>query len=139
MSERIDAVPAAGTPVIAVGWATVELDRAAVELADRLPPVSAFVDAEPSEHLGAFARIAAGPPGSPAVVLLEPSTEGRLAGSLARLGEGWRVTWVAAADAPPGDLSAEQPGPLGPERLVLGGAVGGPYVLVTGTATIDPP
>ena len=139
MSEPIDAEPAVTGPVIAIGWATVELDRAAVERADRLPPGSAFADAEPSEHLGAFCRVATGDAGSPAIVLLEPSTEGRLAASLARHGEGWRATWVAAVDAPPGDLSAERPGPLGPERLVLGGAVGGPYVLVTGTATIDRP
>lgn len=126
--------------ILAVGWATVELDRAAAELADRLPPGAAFVDATPSEHLGAFCRIARGAPGEPAVVLMEPSTEGRLAATLARHGEGWWVTWAAEADAPAdADLSAERPGPLGPERLVLGGPASGPHVLVIGTATIDPP
>ena len=38
----------------------------------------------------------------PAIVLLEPSTEGRLAATLARHGEGWCATWLAAVDAPTG-------------------------------------
>ena len=125
--------------VVAIGWATVELDRAAVELADRLRPGATFEDAEPSEHLGAFCRIAPGPGSGPAIALLEPSTEGRLAATLARHGEGWLVTWVAEEGAPSGERSAERPGPFGPERLVLGGPASGPHVLVIRTATIDPP
>lgn len=125
--------------VVAVGWATVELDRAADQLADRLLPGSTFVDAAQSAHLGAFCRIAPGAPAAPALVLLEPSTEGRLAATLARHGEGWLVTWVTPAGAPAGDLSAELPGPFGPERLVLGGSPFGPHVLVIRAATIDPP
>ena len=121
--------------IVAIGWATVELDRAAAELADRLGPDAAFTDAAPCDHLGAYCRIA---PGLPATVLLEPSTEGRLAATLARHGEGWQVTWVSEAGAPSGELSHELVGPFGPERLVLGGPASGPHVLVTRTATIDP-
>jgi hypothetical protein len=67
--------------VIGLGWATVELERAAVELGAALGlPAARFVDAPPTATQGARCRIARDVlPGRVAVVLLEPSTEGRLA------------------------------------------------------------
>lgn len=128
---------------LAVGWTTVELDRAAGELAHLLVPGAAFADATPCEHLGAWCRIGRVRPGVAAadiVVLLEPSTEGRLAATLARHDEGWWVTWEAADGAADEDpvLSSERPGPLGPERLVLGGPATGPHRLLVRAATIAP-
>jgi hypothetical protein len=135
--------------VIAVGWATVELDRAAEELAGALgSQPSSFGRAAGSEALGAHARIAPGVlDGGAALVLLEPSTEGRLAAHLARHGEGPVAVWHEAAGA--GDpapssatpLEPSSPGPFGPERAVRAPAGDtGPYRFIVGpgTGTIRP-
>ena len=99
--------------VIGVGWATVDLDRAATELARDLGIVPEdFVGAPESAALGARCRIAPGALGGDVtLVLLEPSTEGRLAGHLARHDEGPAVVWEV------GQPAAMTPGPLGPELL----------------------
>jgi hypothetical protein len=129
---------------LAVGWATVDLDRAALELAPRLVAGTGFRDAPDSDLLGARCRIARlaepGPDGADLVILLEPSTEGRLAVTLARHDEGWCATWWRATVDPSGDpappTSVRHPGPLGPERLVLGGPPSGPHRLLVEAATI---
>lgn len=126
--------------VIAVGWATVELDRAAAQLADRLAPGAAFRAAPDCVHLGASCRVAslAEPvDGATLVVILEPFTEGRLAVTLARHDEGWCATWTDDPPASVGStLSAPRPGPFGDERLILGGPVHGPHRLLVAPATI---
>jgi len=71
------------------------------------------------------------------VLLLEPSTEGRLVAFLVRHGEGWAAVYLLTD---PGAatrlrhagirLSAALCGPLGPERLVLGGPRWGPFVVI---------
>lgn len=130
-----------GPLIVAVGWATVELDRAAGEFASLLVPGTVFTDATPSEHLGAWCRIGRVRPGTAEadiVILLEPFTEGRLTATLARHDEGWRATWVATREPADLALSAERPGPLGPERIVLGGPVAGPHRLVVTAATLSP-
>ena len=86
VGEAIRANPA--LRLAGVCWATVELDRAEAELGPWLGPATASRDGtEP--HLGARtrARASRGLPG-PVLVLAEPVTEGRLAASLARDGEG---------------------------------------------------
>ena len=107
-------VPTSATP-IGVGWATVELDRAARELG------IAVAEAAADPALGAACRSAVLADGT-VLVLLEPSTEGRLAGTLARLGEGPHVTWWTWDDEPVGSgvpvaVHPTTPGPLGPARL----------------------
>lgn len=141
-------------PALAVGWATVELDRAARELEPLLIDGGAFRRTQASIHLGAYAwlgrvdptRLPADAP-SPAawVVLLEPSTEGRLAVTLARRGEGWCATWrlldPADGEDRPGSGVARsllRPGPVGDERLLLDGPVWGPHRFVVEAATIRP-
>ena len=159
-------VPADPSVAEAVGWATVDLDRAAAELAPLLAAGSDFRAAPGSVHLGARCRIgpmagdtganaallpvaARGAPRARFIVLLEPSTEGRLAATLARHGESWCATWVlgrtataTSAGAGPGGgaerRSASRSGPLGPERLVLGGPIAGPHRLLVTAATIEP-
>lgn len=74
----------------AVLWATVELDRAERELGAIL---GAPLDPDPAPRdvaLGAAVRVARpfGQAPEPALRLLEPDTEGRLAALLARHGEG---------------------------------------------------
>ena len=77
------------------------------------------------------------------MLLLEPSTEGRLAASLARDGEGASVlylrpaaglrAWAADARARGVTLSARRIGPLGGSVLVAGGPVAGPHVVIVDT------
>ena len=125
------ALPDVGSGTLAVGWATVELDRAALELAHLLAPDAAFRDAPPSVLLGARCRIApAAAPATVRIVLLEPDTEGRLAATLARSGEGWVATWEVEPSVIGGaGISAARPGPLGLERLGLEGGPAGTHRL----------
>lgn len=122
---------------VALGWATVDLDRAAAEVAAELGiTVGIFVPVPDSIVLGARCRVAPGVlPGSLSVAILEPLTEGRLAGRLARLGEGPAAIWSRSAQAGPSRLGRRhpgsvQPGPFGPERLMSGGPAQGPYSLL---------
>jgi len=128
------------TRSIARGWATVDLDRAASELAGLLRPGAAFEPVARSEVLGASCRRGIAHDGSHWILLLEPDTEGRLAAFLARHGEGWAASWLAddAADSPADPASpAPRPGPLGPESLEPGGAAAGPFRLRVPPATIE--
>lgn len=106
---------------VAVGWATVESERAEVELDRALgATIGPFEDAPDDTLLGARCRRATGGPAS-FLIILEPSMEGRLAGSLARLGEGPIAVWFALASVPADGTTRQADGPLGPERLVLHG------------------
>jgi hypothetical protein len=134
-------LPAGADGALATGWATVELDRAAVELEHLLAPGSTFKDAPPSELLGARCRVGiAGATPNLRIVLLEPVTEGRLAGALARAGEGWVATWALDpwAGAPVRHVSMARQGPLGKERLMFGLPPTGPYRLLV-DAVPSPP
>ncbi len=130
----------AGAP-LAVGWATVDLDRAARELAVALRPGDRFAPAPDCAILGARCRVGrardASAAGAPVLILLEPSTEGRLAATLARHGEGWCATWGPDEDADEDPAPNLLPGPLGPERLLAGGSVFGPHRLLVRAATIE--
>jgi hypothetical protein len=145
MSRPADVPRTPPAPPLAFGWATVELDRAAAALAPMLAPGSSFEPAEADVHLGARCRVGRVDDRfvdelAATVVLLEPTTEGRLAATLARFGEGWCTTWEREPGEPgePGRRSAPRPGPLGVERLVLGGPVHGPHRLLVAPATIEP-
>ncbi|MDO8483713.1 MAG: hypothetical protein Q7S35_02070 [Candidatus Limnocylindrales bacterium] len=130
----------AGRP-IALGWATVELERAAAELGAELGiPADRFLDAAQTFALGARCRVVRGVlPDAMSLVLLEPATEGRLAATLARFGEGPAAVWLAVADLPGAaasarvagiEISVERAGPFGAERLVLDGPIHGPHRLL---------
>jgi hypothetical protein len=129
----------AGRPS-AVGWATVELDRAARELAADLGLTpDAFSAARDSLVLGARCRVAAdATAGGLALAILEPATEGRLAAFLARYGEGPAAIWFAADDAAATDGPGPSPGPFGPERAASQGPGDGPrwFLIDAGTGTI---
>lgn len=116
------------------GWATVELDRAVEEHRSSLLPGTGFEAAHRSEVLGARCVRGRSLDGTGWVVLLEPDTEGRISGFLARHGEGWAATWVAADRAP-----SMTPGPLGDEAIDLDGSTPrwGPYRLASAAATIE--
>jgi len=135
--------------LVGVGWATVELDRADAELDPWLAPrggagEGGAEDAEGTEpHLGGRSR-RRGAGGLPAgsLLLLEPSTEGRLAAALARDGEGPCAlylgtreplrAWVHTAHERDVPTSAVRRGPLGPSVLLLGGPIAGPHLILVG-------
>jgi hypothetical protein len=134
---------------LALGWATIDLDRAEAFWRDRGhgPPEPAPDD----PILGARCLLLAGDPvedrvpgpSSRRILLLEASTEGLLAASLARFGEGFVAAWLRVEPAAPGRagivVSRPADGPLGPERAVLGGPRWGPHLLVverSGAGTI---
>jgi hypothetical protein len=119
--------------LVAMGWATVEIERFAADLGSPAIPCPNDV------ILGAFAASVAG---DPPLVLLEPENEGRLVASLAHWGEG-PVALYLAADGTTGGLAgvaarlraigfhatAIAPGPFGPELAIVGSPVRGPHVL----------
>ncbi|MCI0585151.1 MAG: hypothetical protein L0227_20035 [Chloroflexi bacterium] len=126
---------------VVVGWATVELDRAEEEVGAilagrdgaRAPRVEAAIE---DRLLGARCRRLR-TADELDVLLLEPSTEGRLAAALARHGEGFLARYHVVD---PGAserarragfvLSSVGRGPLGPERLVIHGPRWGPFLLL---------
>jgi len=124
------------------GWATVDLDRAEIEICAALtirdgapPSVNAGLQ---EQLLGARCRLL-GDPARGQVVLLEPSTEGRLAAGLARFGEGSLALYLLGDDDAPArarqaglTLSTEGSGPFGPERLVITGPRDGPFLILAG-------
>ena len=123
-------------PVVGIGWATVELDRAARELS----AVTRFEAAPRDDALGAAARRARRADRThPTVILLEPDREGLLAAALARFGEGVAAVYLGPLDRGDVDdtplLGPPRPGPLGPARLVIGRPPWGPHALVLAGAS----
>lgn len=136
--------------LVGLGWCTVELDRTESELDPWLgprpscPSPGVELDADgllADEHLGARAllREGAGLPGE-WMVLLEPSTEGRTAASLARDGEGPCAlylrpaagldAWLDAAREGGVTAGSQRDGPFG-VQVLLAGSPAGPHVIVT--------
>lgn len=135
--------------LLAVGWSTVELDRAEAEL-DMWLAAGAARATRHDPHLGGTVRLRDAPelPGT-RLAFAEPDTEGRLAASLARDGEGpcalylapaaGFAAWRASARRRGVVLARRGPGPLGPQLLVLGGPVAGPHLLVVDAAPRSSP
>jgi hypothetical protein len=123
--------------VLAIIWATVDADRVIAGIG--LPAVELHDD----RLLGATVRLIR-PPGGEPIALLEPRTEGRIAATLARAGEGPAGRYVVAADGLSSILaraaaaglavSREEEGPFGASVLVLAGATAGPHLVL-----VDPP
>jgi len=133
---------AAAEPVLlAEIHATVELERALEALGEPASRAKAAVD-EPL--LGA--RVV---PLDGGVVLAEPSTEGRLAATLARNGEGRAGRYLevpvpledVARHAAAAGLGVSRPasGPFGRQVLVLGGPVSGRHTLLVERRTVPSP
>jgi len=135
------ALPTGASRLHAIGWATVDLDRAVEELAGELGiSIAALGEAPGSPALGARCRVAVGAlPHGLSLAVLEPRTEGRLAASLARFGEGPAAVWYVALEDGGAGTSPARPGPFGPERLVPGDPVHGPHrlLIAPGTGTIQ--
>ena len=150
--EELPLAAAGAVPMelVGLGWCTVDLERAELELDPWLgprpqgPPTGVELDADgllADEHLGARAllREGAGLPGD-WMVLLEPYTEGRTAASLARDGEGPCAlylrpaagldAWLDAARDGGVTASGHRDGPFG-AQVLLAGSPSGPHVIVT--------
>ncbi len=114
--------------VLAVGIATVELERAEGEYGGD------WAAAPGDRLLGASVRRSTNRT-PPWLFLLEPDTDGRLAGGLARHGEGPIAVYLGPATGLPGTDRAglrRGAGPLGPQQLVLAGPPAGPFVILVG-------
>jgi hypothetical protein len=141
-AERLEVWPSHGRAstgtarirLLGIGWATVEGERSEASVASSLRmPVGAFSPAPDDAWLGARARRADRPDGV-AIVLLEPTTEGRLAAALARWGEGPIAIYLGL---PGPAVGSTRSGPLGSAAIVHGERPWGPYVLgVAAAATI---
>ena len=135
-----------GLPLAGIGWATVELERAAADLTSAFAragmPEPEWTPAARDELLGATTWVSRtwwptwSSDDPPAIVLLEPDTEGRLAATLARHGEGVGAIYVALRPGePPSRIDAARlgrpsAGPIGSGRLVLARPTWGPHVVV---------
>jgi len=122
-------------PIVALGWSTVDLDAVRRRI-ESDAGFGAFDPAPRDDHLGARAAVhrPGDASGEPIEVLLEPDTEGRLAASLARHGEGFAAIWFGQPSGqdvpPPAGFGPLADGPLGPARLMLGGPPWGLSVLL---------
>jgi hypothetical protein len=139
----------------ALGWASVEIERAARGLgwsgSAALPDDlllgarAAVAPVDPPGHRdgapGPRRGLETAPDEPLTVVLLEPSTEGLLAGALARHGEGPVALYVAApravasrafaaAEAAGARVIRADSGPLGPAALVRQPGSPGPFLIV---------
>ncbi len=132
-------VPPVGPP-LALGWATVDLDRTTADFARVFGvPTGAFRAVPESVALGARCMMAVDIlDRNASLILLEPSTEGRLTAALARSGEGLVAVWYAASSTGDGGRGVTRPGPLGPERTIAGTPTDIPFrlVVVDGPGTI---
>jgi hypothetical protein len=127
--------PAADLEVLAVIHATVDLERALVE---RGASPGGAAGSVPDELLGA--RVVVVGEGSARTAVAEPSTEGRLAATLARHGEGIVGSYLRGpfpladmrtrAAAAGIVLSRPAAGPFGDEVIVVGARLGGPQVIL---------
>ena len=139
-----------GPVVVATIVATVELERALRERG-HAPDLAATAVAD--DLLGGrVVLLPAAAADEPRIALAEPTTEGRLAASLARLDEGPAGSYMAIAGglaairrlvaAAEGGVNVSRPAatPFGPGVLVLGGPLGGrSLILVDGAAVPSPP
>lgn len=115
------------TSLVGIGWATVDTERTLADLGDGTG--LAFGPETEEPDLGARARVAW--TGGVAIVVLEPSTEGRLAAALARRGEGVVCLYVAAGQ-PSGDGRRTALGRGG--RILSHDRPWGPFVMLVGPA-----
>lgn len=123
-----------GPTTIAVIWATVDLDRAASALGLETSELPG------DQLLGAFVRLARDPSSTEQIALVEPSTEGVLAATLARFGEGPVGRYVEAtggleavvqrAAAGGIAMSREAMGPFGSSRLVVRASPAGRHLVL---------
>jgi hypothetical protein len=131
-SRRVPALE--GAAIAAIGWATVEAERAERELGAVLDERGRWEPAPRDGLLGATVRLWRGADDKPPLLLvLEADREGHLAAALARHGEGVAATYLEAGAETAfmsGMLSQPASGPLGPARRLAGGSPGDASIIV---------
>jgi hypothetical protein len=143
IERAVAEVAGPGAVTLAIIWATVDIERT---LADRGVTAS---EAGNDPFLGARVVLPDGAADDPPFAIAEPSTEGRLAATLARHGEGPVGRYVAVADgldqaaARAADhgiaVTRIEPGPFGRSMLVLLGPVTGPHLILCDPAVPSTP
>jgi hypothetical protein len=145
-AERaLAAVAGDGAVTEAEIWATVDLERTLAELGIEGLAASAAAVARPDPLLGARVLIVPAGPDGPRRAFAEPTTEGRLAATLARHGEGPVGRYVVVGDLDAArarataagiPVSRIEAGPFGPSMLVLIGPVSGPHLILCDPAAV---
>jgi hypothetical protein len=144
VERAVERIAGPGARTLATLWATVDIERT---LAER-----EIVESTPAAGdalLGARVVIVRAAMPQPPVAIVEPLTEGRLAATLARHGEGPAGRYIAVADglepararaAASGiDVSRVEPGPFGRSMLVLLGPATGPHLILCDPAVPSTP
>jgi hypothetical protein len=138
----LDSPDLAGATIVGIGWATVDIERAEAQLGAAFGERGAWAEAPRDALLGARAAVYQPEMAArPVAVVLEPDTEGRLAASLARHGEGVAAVYVTAR---PGSVLASgffgipAGGPLGRGRRLARGGDAEPSVVVLDTDPGEP-
>jgi hypothetical protein len=145
--ERLEAAVAGpGATALAAIWATVDLERTLADLTDFGVDDLPVVD---DTLIGARVVLVTPPSDGELLAIAEPTTEGRLAATLARHGEGPAGRYVAVADnlararARAADngiaLSQVGEGPFGASMLVLVGSASGPHLILCNPAVPSVP
>jgi hypothetical protein len=126
-------------------WATVDLDRTLASLGIEHGAGATVADV----LLGARVLVLPPGPDRPSLAIAEPITEGRLAATLARHGEGPAGRYLAVADglrmardraaATGVAVSRVEDGPFGPSMLLLIGPVSGPHLILCEPAAVPSP
>jgi hypothetical protein len=106
--------------LVAVGVGAIDLERAVSDFGGPVRPGA------PDRLLGAATSIAIDVP----VVFLEPTTEGRLAASLARFGPSAVALYVGTGGPLPASPGAATDGPFGRCGLLGGTPIWGPHLIV---------
>jgi hypothetical protein len=146
-AERaLAAVAGAGAVTKAEIWATVDLERTLAELGIEGLAAGAASDAGPDPLLGARVLVVPVGPNGPRRAIAEPTTEGRLAATLARRGEGPAGRYLVVGDdldaararatAAGIPVSRVEVGPFGRSMLVLIGPVSGPHLILCDPAAV---
>jgi hypothetical protein len=123
-------------------WATVDLDRTLASLGIEPGAGTAMADV----LLGARVLVLPSGPDGSSLAVAEPITEGRLAATLARHGEGPAGRYLAVTDglrmardraaATGVAVSRVEDGPFGPSMLLLIGPVSGPHLILCEPAAV---
>ena len=143
--------PEADLERLAEIWATVDLERALREHGrTATEAIAAAAAAIVDPHLGARVAVIDAGDGR-RLALAEPTTEGRLAATLARSGEGpagWYLAirtgdtleaYRARADGAGLTIGRAETGPFGPSALRLGGPVSGPHLILVERRSLPSP
>jgi hypothetical protein len=145
VERAVERIAGPGARTLATIWATVDIERtlAEREISESTPTVGDAL-------LGARVVIVAAAPGPDLpIAIVEPETEGRLAATLARHGEGPIGRYISVADGLDQAraraasieiaVSRVEPGPFGRSMLVLLGPATGPHLILCDPAVPSTP